>query len=402
MSSLEEKMDFWKLHGLRIWTLIGAGIVFMAILQICGLIWIGVATIALTATIVFACHGIVNRLEEKRIPRLWGAVIALLLGVVIIVFLVLLVVPAVVTQSASLVSSIPTYTQQLMDVARTYLSSDNSIFTVSQANEMLTKAQEWLLSNAGTLATGITGGVVGVTTTVGNAALIIFVSIIASLWLLIDLPKISVEFRRLFNDNQQKTLDVIADSFGTAIYGWAKATFICAAVNGIVCGVVFFVAGIPYSSILGVAIAILYIIPYIGPVIAYVLCGVVGLLVSPLTCVIAIIIFAVVHGIVVNIMSPKLMASTVNVHPAVTLVAILVGEALGGILGMLLAVPVVAALQAIFVTFFEAHTGKSLYTEDGALFRKVVEKPVVPSVITDKLGHRDEEDGKDKGPNSEK
>lgn len=61
----------------------------------------------------------------------------------------------------------------------------------------------------------------------------------------------------------------------------------------------------------------------------------------------------VVHNIVVNVISPRLMKTTVNVHPAVTLIAILIGEGLCGVLGMLLAVPVVAALQTIFVTYFE-------------------------------------------------
>ena len=111
-------------------------------------------------------------------------------------------------------------------------------------------------------------------------------------------------------------------------------------------------------------------------ILAYVLCGIVGLLVSPLMCLVTIAINLVVHNIVVNVISPRLMKTTVNVHPAVTLIAILIGEGLCGVLGMLLAVPVVAALQTIFVTYFETRTGKSLYTEDGALFQKVTEKPV--------------------------
>jgi hypothetical protein len=57
------------------------------------------------------------------------------------------------------------------------------------------------------------------------------------------------------------------------------------------------------------------------------------------------------------------------VHPAITLVAILVGGALGGAVGMLLSIPIAAALQGIFVTFYEARTGKRLGTPDGALFR---------------------------------
>ena len=57
----------------------------------------------------------------------------------------------------------------------------------------------------------------GITAKVGNTLLVLFISFIAALWILIDLPKISVEFRNLFSDRQQETLDIIAGSFGTAL-----------------------------------------------------------------------------------------------------------------------------------------------------------------------------------------
>ena len=376
MSTQQDNMDFWKLHGLRIWTVIGAGIVFLALMKVFGIISIGIATIAVTALIVFTCHGVVNRFEQLGIPRLPGTVLAYLIGFAALALVIVLVVPTLVSQTTSLIAAVPGYARQLTAFVTSHISADAVFITTDLVNTAIKKGADWLLSNAGTLLGGITGGVVGITATVGNVLLVLFISLIAALWLLIDLPKISVEFRNLFNETQQETLDIIAGSFSSAIYGWAKSTFICAVLNGVFCGLAFFVAGVPYSSLLGVAWAILYIIPYIGPVAAYVLCGVVGLLASPLMCVLTIVINLVVHNIVVNVVSPRLMKTTVNVHPAVTLIAILIGEGLCGVLGMLLAVPVVAALQAIFVTYFEARTGKSLYTKDGALFMKVVEKPM--------------------------
>lgn len=390
MSTQQDKMDFWKLHGLRVWTVIGAGIVFLALMKVFGIIAIGIATIAVTALIVFTCHGVVNRFEQLGIPRLLGTVLTYLIGFAVLALIVMLVLPALLSQTTALIAAIPGYARELTAFVTSHISADAIFITTDLVNTAIKKGTDWLLSNAGTLVSGITGGVVGITATVGNVLLVVFISLIAALWLLIDLPKINVEFRNLFNEAQQETLDIIAGSFGSAIYGWAKSTFICAVLNGFFCGLAFFIAGVPYSSLLGVAWAILYIIPYIGPVAAYVLCGVVGLLASPLMCMLTVVINLVVHNIVVNVVSPRLMKSTVNVHPAVTLIAILIGEGLCGILGMLLAVPVVAALQAIFVTYFESRTGKSLYTEDGALFQKVVEKPMPQPLqhVADSLNHR--------------
>lgn len=395
MSSQEEKMNFWKLRGLRVWTIIGAGIIFLAILKLCNHISIGIATIGLTAFIVFTCHGVVNFFEEHRIPRIAGTLITFLIGLAVIAVLIVLVVPALATQIQDLIATLPAIAQSAMDWARGYASQENSLFTTGQAYAVIDKATDWLTSNAGEFASKLTGGVLGLGTAVGTTAFVVFISLIASLWLLADLPKISVEFRNLFNDNQQKTLDIIAGSFGTAIYGWAKSTFICAAINGVLVGVIFFIVGVPYPSVLGLMVGVLYIIPYIGPLITYIACTAVALTAGFFIGILSLVINLVIHESIVNILAPKLMKSTVNVHPSITLIAIIIGEGIGGVWGMLLAVPVVAALQAIFVTYFEARTGKQLYTEDGALFQKVVEKPLPDSFHSaagtlSQLAHRDE------------
>lgn len=389
MSSQAEKINFWKLHGLKVWTIIGVGIIFLAVLRLFGLISTGVATIALTAFIVFTCHGVVNFFEEHHIPRILGTLLTFLIGFAVIALLMVLVVPALITQITELTAALPGHAQQAMDWARWYARSDNSLFTTAQAYSVIDKAQDWLMGNADKMVTVLTGGVMGFGAAVGTGAFVIFISLIASLWLLADLPKISVEFRNLFNESQQKTLDIIAGSFGTAIYGWAKSTFICAAINGVLVGILFFFFGVPYPSILGLMTGVLYIIPYIGPLITYVVCTIVGFTAGVVPGILSLVISLVVHETIVNILSPKLMKSSVNVHPAITLIAIIIGEGIAGVWGMLLAVPVVAAAQAIFVTYFEASTGKQLYTEDGALFQKVVEKPVADHIhnAADTLSH---------------
>ncbi len=400
MSTQQEKMDFWKLRGLRIWTIIGAGIILLAVLKLFNLVSLGVATIALTAFIVFTCHGVVNFFEEHHIPRLPGTLLTFLIGLCVVVLLVLLVVPALVVQTTDLIAALPNHAQAAIDWAREYAKSESSLFSFAQAYSVIDRVQDWLSSHADSLVNMLTGGIMGFGTAVGTGAFVIFISLIASLWLLADLPKISKEFRNLFNESQQATLDLIANSFGTAIYGWAKSTFVCAAINGVVVGVLFLIVGIPYPSILGIMVGILYIIPYIGPLVTYVVCTVVALTAGVVPGILSLVINLLVHESIVNILSPKLMKSTVNVHPAITLIAIIIGEGIAGVWGMLLAVPIVAALQAIFVTVFEARTGKQLYTEDGALFQKVVEKPVADQLhnaadtISNLTHHNAKEGGK--------
>lgn len=388
MDNRDDKLKFWELLSFRAWAIIGICIVLLGILKICDIIALGIITIVITAVIVFSCHGLVNKFEQMRIPRLWGTLLTFLIGLIAVCLLLLLVVPAIASQATTFAEQMPYYFNKLSNWTRTYIVGDGMLITMDQFYALSAKVTEWVTSNASNLISQAGTGALGLGVSVGNAGLVLFIAIIASLWILIDLPKISIELRKLFSDSQQATISLITRSFGDAFYGWGKATFICAVLNGVVCGVCFFIGGVPYSSILGVICGVFYIVPYIGPVIFYVVCGVVGLTKSVWCCLLTILINFVVHSIVTNVVSPKLMKSSVNVHPAVVLIAIVIGEGVAGVLGMLLAVPLVAALQTIFVTYYEARTGKELYTEDGALFQKVKQKPLVPDAFENAAHHK--------------
>lgn len=397
MDSYDSKLKFWKLNGMRLWTVIAAGIVIYFLLQICSMIAVGVATILVTAIIVFCCHAPVEWFAKRGISRLWGTLITYLIVLAVVVVMLISVVPALVNQASTLVASLPGYLTKLSNFITNYISSDSAIINQDQLLDAISEARRWLIANAGTFAAGAYGGVLGAGVALGNAVLVIFVSLIAAMWILIDFPKISREVLNLFSEKQRDNLGVIAGSFGKAFYGWLRATFVCAAVNGVLVGICLFAAGIPYPTALGLAVGILYFIPYVGPVFMYVLCGIVGLTVSPMACVITVVINFVINGAVCNFLSPKLMKDNVNVHPAITVIAIVIGGALGGMVGMLLAVPIVAAVQTIFITYFEAHTKRQICTEDGALFLKVTEHPIedptgafkkVKSLIDDKEKRR--------------
>jgi predicted PurR-regulated permease PerM len=70
-----------------------------------------------------------------------------------------------------------------------------------------------------------------------------------------------------------------------------------------------------------------------------------------------------------NLISPRVMASNVELFPGLILVVIFIGAAIGGIFGMLCAVPITAAAKQIFVFYFEKRTGRQLVSDKGALFR---------------------------------
>jgi predicted PurR-regulated permease PerM len=117
-------------------------------------------------------------------------------------------------------------------------------------------------------------------------------------------------------------------------------------------------------------------IPYVGVAIAAAAALFAGIFVSPFAGITGCVIMIVISNVIANIISPKLMGNAVNVHPALVLVVILAGGAVGGGVGMLLAIPVAATIQALSIAYYEQRYSTKITSPDGALFSESVEKKV--------------------------
>lgn len=359
----------WRGRAYRVWTIVGVCLLIGVVIYLCGIIWQAVATVIVTTLTVFLLHGAVNLLERRYIPRWAGTLICFLVLSILIAGCILALIPTLVAQISSFAANLPGYINQL----QTFLSTNDRIFGTdihAVASQALSNFTSWFNEQSGTIVSSLAGGIIGSIIGIGNFVVIAFISLVCSFWILMDLPKISRELRSLFDDKLQDDIDVFTYAFGNAVYGWAKSTLICAVVTGVLSYIAFLILGIPYSAVLAFLCGILYLVPYIGPMVSCVLVAVIALFVSPVTCIISIVFNVVLNNVIGNIVSPRLMKSSVSVYPALILIVILVGSAVGGIAGMLLSIPIIAALQGVFVTYFEARTGKTIATEDGVLFQK--------------------------------
>ena len=70
-----------------------------------------------------------------------------------------------------------------------------------------------------------------------------------------------------------------------------------------------------------------------------------------------------------NVIAPKINQSTMQVHPVLSLTALVVGSTFGGAAGMIVALPLVAVIKSLFIFYFETRTGEQIVSYEGALFR---------------------------------
>ena len=280
-------------------------------------------------------------------------------------------------QFANLVESIPGYVQSAIDWGNGIYHRYASLFE----NESVRQGINDVLAAVGTWATDFfsqgASGAISIGTGVANSFVAIGFALVVAFWMLMELPDLGRESERLVGPKHREDLEMLHVTFTRVMGGYIKATLMQCAIIGIGCGILFAVAGIPNYAALGVIAGLLNIIPVVGPWLGGALAAIVGLFVSPVAVVVALVGTIAIQQVVYTFVSPKIMADSVDVHPALTLITLLAGSAIGGamsgfvgsIFGMLVAIPAVAVAKAVFVYYFEKRTGRQLVAEDGVFFK---------------------------------
>lgn len=106
--------------------------------------------------------------------------------------------------------------------------------------------------------------------------------------------------------------------------------------------------GVRFAFILAVLNGILNIIPYFGPIIGGIPAVIIALIDSPVKALWTIIGVFILQQIEGNILSPKITGDSTNMHPIIIIILLLIGEKMGGFLGMVLAVPIGVIIKVIY------------------------------------------------------
>ena len=374
-----DKTDKARRRFLNVWTIVGAIALTWVVVQLLNILSVPVAIVIWTTIIVFVLRGTVNKLEEIGINRTVGTAIGyVIMFVVLALVAFLLFSPGVGmnTQFANLIENVPVYVQGISDWANdmyaryAYMLEDESVRAF--VSDVQASAMEW----AGDFAKNSASGAIAFGTGLANAFMAIGFALVVAFWILMQLPQLGRECKRLVGDAHAVDLEMLHITFTRVMGGYIKGTLLQCAIIGVACGILFAVLGIPNSMALGGITGILNIIPIIGPWLGGGLAAIVGIFVSPLVAVIAILGTIVIQQFVYTFISPKIMSDSVDIHPALTLIALMAGSALGGamgglpgsLVGMLASIPAVAVAKSVFVYYFEKRTGRRLVSKDGVFF----------------------------------
>lgn len=361
-----------QLALMRVWIVVGAIVIAAAALNVLGVLAPVVQFLAVGSLVAFVEAPVVNALEHRGVPRGLGALVGLVLVVAVVVLVFAIVLPVFVEQVLEIITQLPSDLRGLQtwfnDIAGQFNALASSEWR-DQVNAALTSVTRAAADFAGQLASDIGRGIVPVIGGFASTLFVVFLGLVLAYWLACDYPRIHAEVGRILGEEKDEDYRVMVAILSRSVGGYMRGMFITSLVNGVLVFVGLLACGHPYAALMGVLAGILHLVPVIGPWISSVAAVVIALFVSPALALWTLVVTVIAQNLTDNVISPKVMQSTVQVHPAMSLTAIVVGSALLGALGMVVAIPLTAALKGLFIFYFENTTARQLVSYEGAIFK---------------------------------
>ena len=324
---------------------------FIAALGVLGALVLGSAVGSISTILVYivlamfvavALDPLVARLSRRRMSR--GAAVGIVFGsfaLVVLAFAVF-VVPPVIGQVVQLVRAIP---QELQSIQQSdwYLGLDQHVRAgVDSGLDQLSSAFE----DPDTLV-AIGGGVLAVGVGLASFVSAALVVVALTLYFLASLPSIKSAFYALAPARSRVRLadftERITGSVGASLIGSVTLS----ALNAAAVFVLHLVIGLPFPALMAVTAFVITLIPLFGSMIFLLLGTVVALFTSPTQALIFAVAYLVYIQIESYILSPRIMNRAISIPAALVLIGAMVGGALMGILGVLVALPVMASILLI-------------------------------------------------------
>lgn len=158
--------------------------------------------------------------------------------------------------------------------------------------------------------------------------------------------------RALISDKWNNRIERFLADADNVFSGYVRGQLSDAFVMMIIISLTLSVVGVKFGVIIGILAGIGNLIPYCGPLVAYfstaLVCVINGQYKELIIAVIALFVVQAIDG---NIIAPKLLSHSIQIHPVLVIISLIFGNAIGGLLGMLLAVPVGALIKVLFVRY---------------------------------------------------
>jgi len=270
---------------------------------------------------------------SKKMNRVLAITLLYILILVVIVSASAIILPPAVMQIEQLSNSLPKYFNDYLPLFGFW-------------SDLLKASQEGLTTVAQSLSS-ITNQVFTATIGVFGGLIAAFTVIVLTFYLLLEeqgAKKFILEYLPL--ENREKIVN-IAQKIGNKMGAWLRGQIMLGAIIGVLVGIGLAIIGVPYAVTLAVWAGFTELIPYIGPILGAIPAILIGFATTPLIGILVVALYIVIQQLEASVLVPKVMQKAVGLSPVIIILAILIGAKLAGLIGVILSIPVAAAVGVI-------------------------------------------------------
>lgn len=301
---------------------------------------IGSVLMLVVVSLFLACglNPAVMFLERRGLRRSWACGAVIVGALVTVALFIVAIVPVITDQVTALTNNVPGWLDDL--------EKNKKVQEFNDEYDVIDKVKDYVAD--GDFVSGLFGGALGFGLRVLSALFNAFVVIVLTLYFLAALDTTKGAFYQLAPASRRDRVSRLGDRIIRNIGGYVSGAFIVALCAGLTSLVFLFIVSLgEYAVALAFVVALLDVIPMIGATLGAVIVSAIAFA-TDVNAGIACVVFYVIYQQIENyVVYPRVMKSAVDVPGAVTVIAALVGTALLGIVGALLAIPMAAAILLI-------------------------------------------------------
>jgi predicted PurR-regulated permease PerM len=307
--------------------------------------------------IAYLLSAVVGALERRRVPRWGGMAIALLLLLVIFTA-TSFVVAGFIQQMSEFVARFPSIGAQLsawyasLRELQRFVPPPLSAFVEGVGRGAQSGALESALTALGESAVRLSTGAFFALTSLVGGVLQAVVLLFFTAFLLLDFDGFNRALLRAVPERYRAQVLELAAKADRSVGGYFRGRLVVSLVVALCIWAGMVLLGVPLALGIAFLAGVFNLVPFLGPIIAFIPAGLLALTIGWLHLLATALIFTAANFLDGNVLSPLVLSRTVQVHPLVVLLSVVVGASAFGVLGVLLGVPVAAFLKLLYEDYY--------------------------------------------------
>ncbi|MCR6110294.1 AI-2E family transporter [Bacillus sp. A301a_S52] len=303
------------------------------------------APFLLSGFIVYLLHPVVEKLESHRIPRPVSILIIFVILLLVIAIAVFKTTPYIINEGKELLDQLP-------ELANTYrqLSASLNDQSAYLPETFQRRMDQWIERGEGWVAASVEQFGVLLLNLLDWVLFLIVIPFIA-FYGLKDYPLLKKTVWYLTPKKMRAEGKQLIKEVDKTLGSYIRGQLIVCIIVGFLAWLGFWIINMPYGTLLAIVIGITNVIPYFGPVLGTVPVVLLALTESPLLVVSGLAVILIIQLVEGNILAPVIIGKSIHTHPLLIILALVAGNEIGGIIGLIVAVPLLAVVKVLLLHF---------------------------------------------------